>query len=245
MADGFLGRWARRKQEAAQGKALDEPVEPSLQTSLASGRGTQTAASLQLTAGSQPPKEVTGGAHPLPPAGEGRGEAVAAKPMPTLDDVKGLTTQSDFTAFMARGVDPEVKNAAMKKLFTDPHYNVMDRLDIYIDDYSKPDPLPLSMLRQMASAKFLNLFDEDPKPPSAAPLRDNASLSAADPSDAVAAAHASSAMPAAVKPERQTGLSGAPKAEDALPTIENHADTDLRLQQDHAAGAPGSGRGAQ
>jgi hypothetical protein len=31
-----------------------------------------------------------------------------------------------------------VKNAAMKKLFADPHFNVMDRLDIYIDDYSSP-----------------------------------------------------------------------------------------------------------
>jgi cell division septation protein DedD len=63
-----------------------------------------------------------------------------------------------------------VRNAAMKKLFTDPHYNVMDRLDIYIDDYSLPDPLPESMLRQMASAKFLNLFDDEDAetaPPSA------------------------------------------------------------------------------
>ena len=30
----------------------------------------------------------------------------------------------------------------MKKLFADPHYNVMDGLDVYIDDYSKPDPIP-------------------------------------------------------------------------------------------------------
>jgi hypothetical protein len=245
MADGFLGRWARRKHEAAQGKALDEPVKPSPQPSPASGRGSQAAVSSQLATGSQLLTEQVGGTPPLPPAAEGRGEGVASKPMPTLDDVKGLTRQSDFSAFMARGVDPEVKNAAMKKLFTDPHYNVMDRLDIYIDDYSKPDPLPLSMLRQMASAKFLNLFEEDPKKQAGAPLRDNASLPAADPSDAATAVHASSDALTAVKPERQTELSGAPKAEDALPTIENHADTDLRLQQDHAAGAPGSGRGAQ
>jgi hypothetical protein len=64
---------------------------------------------------------------------------------------------------MARGVAPDVKNAAMKKLFADPHFNVMDRLDIYIDDYSQPDPLPLAMLRQMTSAKTLNLFDDEPE----------------------------------------------------------------------------------
>jgi hypothetical protein len=62
---------------------------------------------------------------------------------------------------MGQGVAPEVKNAAMKKLFADPHFNVMDRMDIYIDDYSQADPLPLAMLRQMNGAKFLNLFQEE------------------------------------------------------------------------------------
>jgi hypothetical protein len=64
---------------------------------------------------------------------------------------------------MARDVAPDVRNAAMKKLFTDPHYNVMDQLDIYIDDYSKPDPLPQAMLRQMVGAQFLNLFENEAK----------------------------------------------------------------------------------
>jgi len=35
----------------------------------------------------------------------------------------------------------------------------MDGLDVYIDDYSKPDPIPESMLRKLAHAKGL-LFDE-------------------------------------------------------------------------------------
>ena len=55
----------------------------------------------------------------------------------------------------------DVRNAAMKKLFTDPHYNVMDGLDIYIDDYSRPDPIPQAMLRQMVGAKLLKIFDEE------------------------------------------------------------------------------------
>ena len=74
--------------------------------------------------------------------------------------MKALTQDSDFKPFMARNVGAEVRNAAMKKLFTDPHYNVMDGLDIYIDDYSMPDPIPESMLRQMAGAKLLKIFDE-------------------------------------------------------------------------------------
>jgi len=87
----------------------------------------------------------------------------ASEPAPTLADVQQLTPESDFTGFMARGVAPDVKNAAMKKLFADPHFNVMDRMDIYIDDYTQPDPLPVAMLRQMTSAKTLNLFDDAPE----------------------------------------------------------------------------------
>ncbi len=49
----------------------------------------------------------------------------------------------------------------MKKLFTDPHFNVMDGLDTYIDDYGKPDPIPLAMLRSMNQSKFLRLFDDE------------------------------------------------------------------------------------
>ena len=72
-----------------------------------------------------------------------------------------LTRESDYARFVATGVDEGVKRAAMKKLFTDPHFNVMDGLDTYIDDYGKPDPIPLAMLRQMNQSKFLRLFDDD------------------------------------------------------------------------------------
>jgi hypothetical protein len=49
----------------------------------------------------------------------------------------------------------------MRKLFADPRYNVMDGMDVYIDDYSKPDPIPPAMLRKMASAGVLKLFEEE------------------------------------------------------------------------------------
>ena len=91
------------------------------------------------------------------------------EPAPTLDDVKALTIDSDFKPFVARSVTPEVRNAAFKKLFADPHFNVMDGLDIYIDDYTQPDPLPASMLKQMASAKFLRLVEDEPEVPAGAP----------------------------------------------------------------------------
>lgn len=66
----------------------------------------------------------------------------------------------DFSA-MKPDVDPAVQQAAMKKMFSDPHFNVMDGLDIYIDDYSKPDPIPMEMLKRMAQSDMLNIFRKD------------------------------------------------------------------------------------
>jgi hypothetical protein len=62
---------------------------------------------------------------------------------------------------MKPDVDPAVQQAAMKKMFSDPHFNVMDGLDIYIDDYSKPDPIPLEMLKRMVQSDMLNIFRKD------------------------------------------------------------------------------------
>ncbi len=88
-------------------------------------------------------------------------EPVVVPPPPTLADVALLSRDDSYARFVAPGVDPTVRNAAMKKLFTDPHYNLMDGLDIYIDDYGKPDPIPLEMLRRMTQSKSLGLFDHE------------------------------------------------------------------------------------
>lgn len=147
--DGFLSRWARRKADAREGKPLDEPEPPKPVPAL-TPRPEPVVSQAAVPAGVPKAAEVP---------------EVAAPPPLTLEDAKALTPQSDFKPFMTQQVQPEVRNAAMKKLFADPHYNVMDGLDTYIDDYSKSDPIPESMLRQMVSAQFLKLFDEEPTPP--------------------------------------------------------------------------------
>jgi hypothetical protein len=195
---GFFGRWSRRKQDLREGRPLQEPPAPEAEA-----------------------RPAPAPAAVAPAAPEGAAPAPVPPP-PTLQDVAGLTPQSDYTRFMRSDVDPEVKNAAMKKLFADPHFNVMDGLDIYIDDYNKPDPLPPSMLRKLASAQFLNLFDDEKKasPAATAGAGTTASISSAD-------------------------LAPAPEAEPPAPIAHDHDDTDLRLQQDHAAGPQGSGGGPQ
>jgi len=77
---------------------------------------------------------------------------------PSLEDVGKLTPESDFTTFMNKDVAGDVHQAAMKKLFSDPHFNVMDGLDIYIGDYSIEDPLPEGMLEKMYQSTALGLF---------------------------------------------------------------------------------------
>ena len=69
----------------------------------------------------------------------------------------------------------------MKKLFSDPHFNVMDGLDTYIDDYGKPDPIPLSMLRRMNQAAVLGLFDDEDDAAAKAPPPAEASPDGAGP----------------------------------------------------------------
>jgi len=153
---GFLSRWSRRKAEVRVGHAV--PSEPPLPVAPV------VAVTAPVVAGATPPVESATVAPP--PAA-----AAAAPPAPTLADVAQLTRDSDYTRFVAPDVDPGVKNAALKKLFGDPHFNVMDGLDTYIDDYGKPDPLPTGVLRKMAQARLLGLFSDDDTPsPDAAPI---------------------------------------------------------------------------
>lgn len=74
---------------------------------------------------------------------------------PTQEDLDKLSPQDNISAFMKQGVDENVKRSALKKLFSDPHFNIMDGLDIYIDDYSKPDPIPPEMMAMLQHAKGL------------------------------------------------------------------------------------------
>jgi len=198
--DGFLSRWSRRKAEVARGVAVP-PAEPAVEPSPAPVK---------------PPAAPPGDALPAARAAEPGNAEPAQPPLPTLADVAALTQDSSYAPFMARGVSPEVKNAAMKKLFTDPHFNVMDGLDIYIDDYGIPDPIPDAMLRLMNQSKSLGLFDHE-EVEEAAP------------------------EPFAVLPAA-TPLDAAPLAETPP---DDHEDADLRLQQDDAVERPGAEPGAR
>jgi hypothetical protein len=239
MADestGFLGRWSRRKVDAVQGKPLEEPVEkPVVAAPPATDAGTPAAPAAQRQAQQDPPE----------------------KKALTLADAKLLTKDSDFKPFMAGDVTPDVRNAAMKQLFADPHFNVMDGLDTYIDDYSKSEPISEAMLRQMTSAKFLNLFDDEEDKEKQGDTKDEEQGQIAGPREDLASPPRESANnptgqtvaqsyenPGIAPSQTPGALSTSQSQPDpAGASQEDHAHTDLRLQPDHAAPAPGAGHG--
>ena len=74
---------------------------------------------------------------------------------PALPPIDSLTFESDFTAFLKPDVDESLKRLALKKLLHDPRFNVMDGLDTYIDDYSKPDPIDPDVVKQLMQARYI------------------------------------------------------------------------------------------
>jgi hypothetical protein len=196
MSDNFFSRWSRRKQGLESEAESNKPAQ-------------ETSASPAARVDAQSTSSKTSGtAQDLP----------KAEPLPTLEDVQQLTPKSDFQSYMRQGVPGEVRNAAMKKLFTDPHFNVMDGLDIYIGDYNTPDPLPAGMLEKMVGAELLNLFTKTQENPDQRPdAPETPSVVAQSPNS-----QATSALPADTPLE--------------------HDHPDLQLQPNHAPASPDSGQ---
>lgn len=190
--EGFLRRWARRKTEVKQGiEPVPEPAP--LVAPLAAPVVAEAAPGLQPAAEPQPVR------------------------LPTMDDVAQLTTDSDFSAFVARGVDQAVRRSALKKLFADPHFNVLDRLDMYMDDYNQPSPMPDGMLAALKHSKslFAGLAKDDETEP-------------ADQADAAVAASASAVAPAAVAVSAAASAPAAGDHPDEAPAARRQPDTTTR-----------------
>ena len=247
MSDHFLSRWSRRKQAAAQGLPTDEPVQPASQPLTLPSGGAQPHSGAPVTAGaSQPANDPS-----LHPGGLGSQQAKpqSKEPLPTLQDAQALTPASDFQSFMRQGVPAEVRNAAVKKLFTDPHFNVMDGLDIYIGDYNTPDPMPAGMLQKMVGAQLLGLLDKPHE--SAAQLEATAEPVLPAGLDAASLGKNPEQSPAAqeVSPvvaqsptflPDSAGLAS-PVLQPTVTASPEHDHPDLQLQPNHAPASPSAG----
>ena len=218
MSENFFDRWSRRKKEAREELSPPPALQDADEVQGAAVARVETATPLPATPATDSLATT-----------EAQGEI----PPPTLADAEALTPESDFRPFVARNVAPEVKNTAFRKLFADPQFNVMDGLDTYVDDYSKSTPIPDSVLRQMASAKFLKLFEHEEEEQT-----QNIEEPAETPQDAAPPDVAQSEHPGDLLPSQQVA--------DAQPashkTDDHHAD--LRLQPDDAARAEDARRSA-
>lgn len=92
------------------------------------------------------------------PAQEKENEAAPA--LPALDQ---LTSASDFTGFMHPKVQDSVRRVALKKLFSDPHFNVPDLNEAYSGDWTGGEPITQEMLKQLNQAYTLLFSDEEKK----------------------------------------------------------------------------------
>lgn len=195
--EGFLSRWSRRK----AGQPPSEPVPQSVPV---------------------PPLAVPPEADAAAPAAQ----VEPTLPPPTLEDVKQLTpSTSDFSRFVAPDVDESVKRAALKTLFSDPHFNRMDGLDVYIEDYTQFTPVPKSVLRRMVQSDALGLWREERAPQAPSEVRPDG-----------AAAH-----PA----PHSNDFSTQPPADEAGAPPPHDENPDLQLQPDDAAGRDGPGPGSE
>jgi hypothetical protein len=94
-------------------------------------------------------------------------------PLPEPPPLEGLDHDSDFSAFMDRRVDDGLRRLALKKLFSDPRFNVTDGLDVYAEDYSQLEDLPQALVERLAHARR-TLRGPEPEPQQPAPPEQSA-----------------------------------------------------------------------
>lgn len=144
--EGFFQRWSRLKTDTAMPDAAPDELP------------------------AQPLAETVGAS---PPAANAAGDSDGQARQLTIDDVARLDAEADYSPFVARGVDQSVRRSALKKMFSDPHFNTGDGLDLYMGDYNKPDPVPAAMLAALQHSKsfFAQAFpsEDDAGAPAAVP----------------------------------------------------------------------------
>jgi len=188
--ESFLSRWSRRKREARLEDVTPEATEPvadGMRGDDAKPVGSVAATALPETTADTP--ATPSSAPPSP----------AVLELPPLESLDGL--RSDYHAFLQATVDEDTRRSALKKLFGDPHFNQMDGLDVYVDDYTQFEPLPAAMRLTLQHARDFLLNSErialglDPSPgfEAPAPAAAAAGSAAAVPADLDAAGTAATA----------------------------------------------------
>ena len=124
--EDFLTRWSRRKARALKGELPPEPEDDADDAALQEIDALQEAPATADEDSERPDDDGTAS------------EADAAPELPELDS---LGADSDYSAFMGKGVPADLRQKALRKLFQSPKFNIRDGLDDYDWDMSSPKPL--------------------------------------------------------------------------------------------------------
>ena len=98
-----------------------------------------------------PEKKAPDSAAPAPGERDG--------PAPELPPLDSLTFDSDYRDFLHPKVDEGVRRAALKKLFSDPHFNVPDPFEPFSGDWTVGEPISEELLATLNQARTL-LFNK-------------------------------------------------------------------------------------
>ena len=229
--EGFLNRWSRLKHDAAapasprtEDAARLDPQAPSGPPARRDGADAGVLREGQAATPAASPEQAVADAGR--PGTDARRAAQADDPQRTLPSLNDLGFDSDYSPFMRPEVDPGMRMSALKKLFADPHFNRMDGLDVYIDDYSKPDPMPRAMLARLNQSRLLGLFEGEEEK-TAVTAADGAGASpataegaATDPAGATQVAAGATGDPQVAGPELQVDAGREPADAAAISTAE-------------------------
>ncbi|MCB1638167.1 MAG: DUF3306 domain-containing protein, partial [Thiothrix sp.] len=183
---GFLQRWSKLKHQAGQAQdntspatAPESPVTAPLraddvpdEADPASVAVVSSAEAVDPSASVKPEgvATVTTAPHPLQ---KGQQAAVQQKAFAELTDadmppLASLGDDSDYRLFMAPGVSAGLRNQALRRLFSQPHFNRLDGLDDYAGDYTTFEPLGALVttdlkhrLQRQAQAQLQQLLDHN------------------------------------------------------------------------------------
>jgi hypothetical protein len=122
----FLARWARLKRESHQ---------PS------PGSGGRTRAKRLPAPPTADGQAADGNEQASPPSEAAQATAEANAPPQELPPLESLTAESDFRAFMQPGVDDALRRTALRKMWQNPVYGVVDELDPFRADFAAFTPL--------------------------------------------------------------------------------------------------------
>ena len=80
---------------------------------------------------------------------------------PVLPPVDKLDPQSDFAAFMHPKVQDSLRRVALKKLFSDPHFNVPDAFEPFSGDWTGGEAIAPEMLKRLNQARSALMSPEE------------------------------------------------------------------------------------